>query len=68
MSERERDRKRERERERKTDRETEREREREGEKVRVQGMNSVHVPQVSCVPYISITVITRCLPSDLRDC
>jgi len=59
---------RERERNRERERTRERERERERQKGRVQVMNSVNMSHVSCVSYISITVITRCLPSELRGC
>jgi len=55
-------------REREREREKERERERERERGRVKDMNSVSMSHVSCVLYISVTVITHCLPSELRDC
>ena len=59
---------RDRERERESARARERERDRQREKVRVQDKKSVNMSHVSCVSHISITVITRCLHSELRGC
>ena len=57
---------RERERQRERQRAQDRDKERKREKKRVLDMNSENMSRVFRVPYISITVITRCLPSRLR--